>query len=215
MGIVAALAEEDELKPQEWTTLLESGVLGTAVAALASSETGLRGLARTALAALLRKIQVRRSTSSSYLCFDVNLSYTQPLTFREKDELLLLLTQVRLAIYSQAGEPLPSTIALFFAHCVSLIGAPESPLYPAFMRFLLQRSTIDSRDVPMFYLMLYSSNADEFAAAPREERVWMVRFLTEGLVRTQVRPLRALHCKVSTDASSPAGLEDLPSSSGL
>ncbi|GAA5995357.1 Urb1p [Rhodotorula paludigena] len=165
VGIVAALAEEDELKPQEWTVLLESGALGTAVAALASSETGLRGLARTALAALLRKIQ--------------------PLTFREKDELLLLLTQVRLAIYSQAGEPLPSTIALFLAHCVSLIGAPESPLYPAFMRFLLQRSTVDSRDVPMFYLMLYSSNADEFAAAPREERVWMVRFLTEGLVRTQ------------------------------
>lgn len=39
----------------------------------------------------------------------------------------------------------------------------------------------------MFYSMLYSSNADEFAAAPRDERLWMVRFLTEGLARTQVR----------------------------
>ncbi|BGP43022.1 hypothetical protein JCM10449v2_007037 [Rhodotorula kratochvilovae] len=165
VGFVGALAEEDELKPQEWTTLLESGVLGTVVAALAASGDGIRGLARATLATLLKKIQ--------------------SLTFREKDELHLVLTQVRLAIYSSAGEALPASIALFLAHCVALVGAPESPLYPAFMRFLLQRSTIDARDVPMFYMMLYSSNADEFAAAPREEKVWMVRFLTEGLVRTQ------------------------------
>ncbi|GAA5902398.1 hypothetical protein JCM8208_007278 [Rhodotorula glutinis] len=165
VGLVAALAEEDELKPQEWTTLLESGVLGTVVAALASSSEGLRGLARATLAMVLKAIQ--------------------SLTFREKDELHLVLTQVRLTIYSSAGEAIPASIALFLAHCVSLVGTPASPLYPAFMRFLLQRSTVDSRDVPMFYTMLYSSNADEFAAAPREERVWMVRFLTEGLVRTQ------------------------------
>ncbi|BGP34984.1 hypothetical protein JCM10296v2_006808 [Rhodotorula toruloides] len=162
---VAALADEDDLKPQEWTTLLESGMLGTVVAALASSDNGLRGLARSALAALLKK--------------------AEPLTFREKDELLLVLTQVRLTIYSQAGEAIPSSIALFLAHCVSLIGSPESPLYPPFMRFLLQRSTMDVRDVPLFYSMLYSSNTDEYAAAPREERAWMVRYLTEGLVRPQ------------------------------
>ncbi|GAA6049204.1 hypothetical protein JCM3770_003309 [Rhodotorula araucariae] len=165
VGFVAALAEEDELKPQEWTTLLESGVLGTVVAALAATGDGLRGLARATLATLLKKIQ--------------------SLTFRENDELNLVLTQVRLAIYSSAGEAIPASIALFLAHCIALVGAPESPLYPAFMRFLLQRSTIDARDVPMFYMMLFSSNADEFAAAPREEKVWMVRYLTEGLVRMQ------------------------------
>ncbi|KAK4329709.1 hypothetical protein RTBOTA2_005661 [Rhodotorula toruloides] len=162
---VAALADEDDLKPQEWTTLLVSGMLGTVVAALASSDNGLRGLARSALAAVIKKVE--------------------PLTFREKDELVLVLTQVRLTIYFQAGEAIPSSIALFLAHCVSLIGAPESPLYPPFMRFLLQRSTMDVRDVPLFYNMLYSSNTDEFAAAPREERAWMVRYLTEGLVRSQ------------------------------
>ncbi|GAA5877773.1 hypothetical protein JCM3774_000753 [Rhodotorula dairenensis] len=165
VSFLAALVDEDEMKPQDWTVLLESGVLGTAVAALASSSLALRGLARATLAALAERIT--------------------PLTFREKEELELVLTQVRLTIYSQAGEPLPATIALFLAHCISLLGAPESPLYPTFMRFLLQRSTIDARDVPMFYSMLYSSNADEFAASPRDERAWMVRFLTEGLVRTQ------------------------------
>jgi hypothetical protein len=111
----------------------------------------------------------------------------QTTSFREKDELLLVLTQARLSIFSPAGEPIPSSIALFLAHCTSLIGQPDSPLYPAFQRFLLQRATVDLRDVPMFYIMLYSSNTDEFAAAPREERRWMVRFLTEGLVRSQVR----------------------------
>lgn len=117
------------------------------------------------------------------------------MTFREKDELELVLTQIRLSIYSQAGEPLPASIALFLAHCAALIGAPESPLYPTFTRFLLQRSTVDARDVPMFYSMLYSSNADEFAASPRDERLWMVRFLTEGLVRSQVRVPRSHRSK--------------------
>ncbi|KWU41852.1 hypothetical protein RHOSPDRAFT_36620 [Rhodotorula sp. JG-1b] len=165
VGFLTALVDEDDMKPQDWTLLLESGVLGTAVAALASSSYALRGLARATLAALAERIK--------------------PLTFREKEELELVLTQVRLSIYSPAGEPLPASIALFLAHCISLVGAPESPLYPTFMRFLLQRSTIDARDVPMFYSMLYSSNADEFAASPRDERAWMVRFLMEGLVRTQ------------------------------
>lgn len=121
--------------------------------------------------------------------------FAQPLTFREKDEVVLVLTQIRLTIYSQAGEAIPASIALFLAHCVSLIGAPESPLYPPFMRFLLQRSTIDVRDVPLFYNMLYSSNTDEYAAAPREERAWMVRYLTEGLVRSQVRALAGTHAR--------------------
>lgn len=112
------------------------------------------------------------------------------------------MTQVRLAIYSPAGEPLPASIALFLAHCISLVGAPESPLYPTFMRFLLQRSTIDARDVPMFYSMLYSSNADEFAASPRDERAWMVRFLTEGLVRTQVRVYLILNISAKADLVS-------------
>ncbi|GAA5900082.1 hypothetical protein JCM5296_002051 [Sporobolomyces johnsonii] len=165
IGFVLALVEEDELKVQEWTILLESGVLGTVVAALAASEPSLRDMARATLAATLKKIE--------------------PLTFREKDELQLLLTHCRNALFSSQGEPIPSTIALFLAHCVSLLGAPESPLYPAFTRFLLQRPVIDMRDVPMFYMMMYSSNSDEFAAAPREERAWMVRYLTEGLIRTQ------------------------------
>lgn len=59
-SFVATLIEEDEMKPQDWTTLLESGVLGTVVASLASSSPGLRGIARTALSGLAQRIKVSR-----------------------------------------------------------------------------------------------------------------------------------------------------------
>ncbi|GAA5837662.1 hypothetical protein JCM3766R1_000547 [Sporobolomyces carnicolor] len=165
VAFTLALIEEDTLKPQEWTTLLESGVVGTVIAALAAADDGLRTMARATLALMHKKVE--------------------PLTFRERDEVVLLLAHCRNATFSPAGEPIPSTIALFLAHCAFQLGTPASPLYPAFTRFLLQRSTIDMRDVPMFYNMMYASKSDEWAAAPREERGWMIRFLTQGLVRTQ------------------------------
>lgn len=59
VGFLAALIDEDDMKPQDWTLLLESGVLGTAVAALASSSYALRGLARATFAALAERIKVR------------------------------------------------------------------------------------------------------------------------------------------------------------
>ncbi|GAA6025207.1 hypothetical protein JCM11491_004864 [Sporobolomyces phaffii] len=165
VAFTLGLVEEDDLKPQEWTTFLESGALGTVVAALAASDDGLRTMARATLALLSKTVD--------------------PLTFRERDEVVLVLSHCRNATFSSAGEPIPAAIALFLAHCAAQLGTPASPLYPAFTRFLLQRSTIDLRDVPMFYTMMYSSKADEWAASPREERGWMVRYLTEGLVRTQ------------------------------
>lgn len=58
VSYLAALVDEDDMKPQDWTLLLESGVLGTAVAALASSSPALRGLGRAALAALAERIKV-------------------------------------------------------------------------------------------------------------------------------------------------------------
>jgi hypothetical protein len=53
-----ALVEEDTLKPQEWTTFLESGVFGTVVAALASGDNGLRSMARATLALMHKKVEV-------------------------------------------------------------------------------------------------------------------------------------------------------------
>ena len=94
---------------------------------------------------------------------------------------MLVLEHAKNCIYSPVGEPIPSVIALFLANCLQVLGAPESTLYPAFMRFLLQRATLDQRDVPMFYIMFYSASDDA-----EEDHRWLLRFLTEGLVRTQV-----------------------------
>jgi nucleolar pre-ribosomal-associated protein 1 len=70
VSLVGALVAEDELKVAEWTTVLESGAVGTVVASLASSEKSLRLQARATLGGLLRKIKVRLlcslDLSSSY-----------------------------------------------------------------------------------------------------------------------------------------------------
>lgn len=50
---------DDELKPQEWTGILESGVLGVALTGLASSAASVRLLSRATLATALKKVEVR------------------------------------------------------------------------------------------------------------------------------------------------------------
>ena len=45
----------------------------------------------------------------------------------------------------------------------------------------MQRAELDTQDVPMFLGMLYS-NADENW---RRERVWMIRFLADGMTSAQ------------------------------
>lgn len=106
----------------------------------------------------------------------------QPLPFREKDEITLIVNHARNCIFSQVGEPIPSVIALFLANCMAIAGTPESPLYPPLSRFLLQRSLLDQRDVPMFYLLFYATSEE-----PVEDQRWLFKFLAEGLVRNQVR----------------------------
>lgn len=116
--------------------------------------------------------------SSAHICL---LQQTQ--SFIEKDEIVLVLTHAKNCVYSPAGEAIASVIALFLANCLQILGTPESTLYPAFMRFLLQRAVLDQRDVPMFYIMFYSTSAED----SNEDHRWLLRFLTEGLVRTQVQ----------------------------
>lgn len=64
-----------------------------------------------------------------------------------------------------------------------MLSTPESTLYPAFSRFLLQRPLLDQRDVPMFYTLFYTTSEE-----PLEDQRWLLRFLADGLVRSQVRP---------------------------
>lgn len=103
------------------------------------------------------------------------------MTFRERDEVILVISHAKNCVYSQQGEAIPAIIALFLSHCIYMISTPESSMYPAFSKFLLQRPLLDQRDVPMFYLLFFTTS-DE----PQEDHKWLLKFLSEGLVRSQV-----------------------------
>jgi nucleolar pre-ribosomal-associated protein 1 len=70
----------------------------------------------------------------------------------------------------------PSYTTLLLAHAFRALFYPSSFLYPLTARFLLQRPTLDSGDVPMLFAMLYSSDEEW-----RKERGWIVRFLADGM----------------------------------
>ena len=59
LGLLSQTIVEEELKISDWLALLETGILGLAIAALGSSESGLRRLAQATLADTLVKVQVR------------------------------------------------------------------------------------------------------------------------------------------------------------
>ncbi|SCV67542.1 BQ2448_5153 [Microbotryum intermedium] len=160
LPFVSHTIAEDDLTAADWGILLESGALGVPIAALASPSPGIRQLASSTL--------------------HTALSRSQACLFPEKDELALVLHMVRQCIYSVKGDAIPAVISLFLCCCVFALGSPTSTLYPAFMRFLLQRSKIDQRDVPMFYATLFASTE-----LPEDDRKWLVQFLGHGLMRTQ------------------------------
>ena len=187
LGLLSQTIVEEELKISDWLAFLETGILGLAIAALGSSSIGLRRLAQATLADTLVKVQVSFRFSKSRIDTDVVL---QTLTFREKDEIALILSHARNCVYSQQGEAVPAIIALFLANCMFLLGTPESTMYPSFSRFLLQRSLLDQRDVPMFYNLFYTTSEE-----PLEDQRWLLKFLADGLVRSQV----------SAASSSPVG----------
>lgn len=76
LSYVSHTIAEDDLKPQDWTSILESGTLGLAVAALASSSDTLRAMARSTLAITLSKIEV------SYFHFFARRKFQHFVSFR-------------------------------------------------------------------------------------------------------------------------------------
>lgn len=71
---------------------------------------------------------------------------------------------------------LPCFSTLLIVHALRAIFYPATPVYPLISRFLLQRPLLDTADVPMLLVMLYSSSETS-----RRERAWMLSFLQDGL----------------------------------
>lgn len=79
---------------------------------------------------------------------------------------------------------LPTFTTLFFAHAIRALFSPSSNIYPLISRFLLQRPEFDTRDPSMLYSMLYSSISSEGWKKDgnwRRERLWMLKFLADGM----------------------------------
>ncbi|KAM0791109.1 hypothetical protein ACM66B_004398 [Microbotryomycetes sp. NB124-2] len=161
LPFVCSIVMNDELKVHDWVALLESGALSLPVAALASSREASRLVARATLGRAISKLESLQE-------------------LKERDEMMLVLTQTRMCLYSPVGEPIPAIIALFLSEAMATIGRPSSPRYPLFVRFLLQRPVLDQKDVPMLYQMFYSTSEQ-----PLQDRVWILRMVEMGLCRSQ------------------------------
>lgn len=145
-----------------WVELFRTNVVGLVIRCLSSRDVGMRELSLSALSGLY----------SLLLTADM----------QEQPHVIHLLDLLRDQIPSDASVPprLPSYTTLLCFHSLRAIFLPSNFVYPITAKFLLQRPELDIQDIPMFFGMLYSS-----AEHWKQERVWMLRFLTTGMVGSQ------------------------------
>jgi nucleolar pre-ribosomal-associated protein 1 len=89
-----------------------------------------------------------------------------------------LTTSPRLATYT----------TLLFCHAIRCLYSPSSILYPLISQFLLQRPEYDPADPPMLYSLLYSSltsSGGRKEGSWRRERLWLIRFLADGMISSK------------------------------
>ncbi|KIK33680.1 hypothetical protein CY34DRAFT_18221 [Suillus luteus UH-Slu-Lm8-n1] len=75
---------------------------------------------------------------------------------------------------------LSSLASLILSHALRGVFYPSNFIYSRTARFLLQRPELDVTDVPMLYNMFYGTSDDW-----KEERGWIVRFLSDGMTSTE------------------------------
>lgn len=100
-------------------------------------------------------------------------------------QIYLLLNCLRnsLTIYSLNSCPplefprIPTFSSLLAAQAIPILSTPSSSLYPIVNRFLLQRPTFELDDVPLFYNLIHSRDADNW----KKELHWILRLLFYGL----------------------------------
>ncbi|CDZ97889.1 Uncharacterized conserved protein [Phaffia rhodozyma] len=155
------LGSGNELTGLEWVEILRSNILGLAVCALSSRMDDMRSFASFLI-----------SKACSYI-------HTTP--FQEQSQILYTLHILQHSsrapeLENRIPHRSPPLISLFFAHTLRSIGNPSSFLYPLASRFLLQRSQLDTKDVPLLYGMLYSGDEEW-----KQERTWILRFIRDGM----------------------------------
>ncbi|KAG9040570.1 hypothetical protein FS842_002985, partial [Serendipita sp. 407] len=163
------------LTPLDWVGFFRTNIASLVISSLSARQGDIRGLGWTAFGGLCNAVAQAE--------------------FYEKAQTFYIFKMLsRLHKATPANElptenPRLSTYTtLFFAHAIRAVYTPASSLYPLVSRFLLQRPEFDLNDPPMLYSMLYSSLSSDFGKRGgnwKRERVWMLRFLADGMVSSQ------------------------------
>ncbi|XP_014108968.1 PREDICTED: nucleolar pre-ribosomal-associated protein 1 [Pseudopodoces humilis] len=134
---------------------VEVNALGLTVTALSSYDSNMRAAAYFVLASFRSHLEGAR--------------------FREKSQLLYLLDAVQNGI-GQPNLRFTFSLSLYIARVAQQILKPEEHMYIKVNRFLLSHQYLDLRKVPGFFQLFYS-----FDLEYKTERVWILRFLGQGL----------------------------------
>ena len=121
------------------------------------------------------------------------LTELQVADLHERSQVLYIMDLLRDVYVAETPDTAPLRLAAYvtlnLAHALRGVFYPSHFAYPLTARFLLQRPELDSADVPLLYTMLYSTS-DQW----RRERLWIMRFLVDGMVgRREWRVLKRRH----------------------
>ena len=185
LALLGILLDGEDIGRSAWLTMAESNALGLAVCALASGKKAFQ----IAGDRLLAKARNALQASSA--------------DFREKEELSYLLDSVKNLILPSAtisSSPIPPSIALFLAQAIRSVAVPETAEYTLIWRFMLSRPVADTKDVPLFYNLFYSSgeNSDR-------EKLWLLRMMTDGARTSDVSKGRAKVCMLADSTTHRTG----------
>ncbi|KAF9807927.1 hypothetical protein IEO21_08001 [Rhodonia placenta] len=143
-----------------WVQLFRTNIASVLIRAVSAQDDFIRATSIAQLAALHKCLQEADMQEQPHVIYVLNL--LKDAIPKSEDDF-----PPRLPVYT----------TLLLAHALRGIFYPANFIYPITARFLLQRSELDTGDVPMLFGMLYSSSEQW-----KKERAWIVRFLSDGMV---------------------------------
>ncbi|KAJ3138821.1 nucleolar pre-ribosomal-associated protein 1 [Physocladia obscura] len=182
---------------------IESNAFGLAIVALSSDCEDVRKVAYFICDKTLAKIYESES-------------------LKEKLQLTLALTMLKNGITDRNDHvfpQIPTIIALFFSHTLSVLSKPDHFMFPLVNTFLLARPTVDFEDIPMFYTLFNS--ATDNCRREKDYRLYKRRHVLDLMISFFHFPLADINIRKLTfeflfkAASIPSVLLDLLFDRGL
>ncbi|KAF8185167.1 ribosome 60S biogenesis N-terminal-domain-containing protein [Pholiota molesta] len=194
------LADQSPMSAFGWIELFRTNVVSLFIRALSSKEGEIRDLAMCQIVGLWKLMETADLQERPHVLYILNL-----------------LRDLLPAPSNNAAEypsQLPTYTTLLLMHALRAVFNPSSFIYPLTARFLLQRPSLDTADVPMLYNLLYSSSDDHW----KKERGWMIKFLADGMVGSEDwRALKRRHTwdLLASLFQSADGLDSTPLRMGI